>query len=200
MPPGEFPESPLAYLFRALEFAARKHRDQRRKGECAAPYINHPIAVAAVVAGTGGVDDPVTLAAAVLHDTVEDTETTLEELEGEFGAEVREVVEEVTDDKELAKAERKRLQVEHTPSASRRAKELKLGDKICNIRDLVHAPPGNWSLERKVEYLDWTEQVVAGCRGTNAALEALYDRELAQARAALRAMREAVDGGKGAAG
>ena len=200
MPPGEFPERPLAFLFRALEFAARKHRDQRRKGEGAAPYINHPIAVAAVVAGTGGVDDPVTLAAAVLHDTVEDTETTLEELERAFGAEVRDVVDEVSDDKDLAKAERKRLQVEHTPSASRRAKELKLGDKICNIRDLVHAPPGGWSLDRKVEYLDWTEQVVAGCRGSNVALEELYDRELAQARAALRAMRGTRDGGECAAG
>ncbi len=197
MPPGE---SPLAFLFRALEFAARKHRDQRRKGEGAAPYINHPIAVTAVVAGTGGVDDPVTLAAAVLHDTVEDTETTLEELESEFGVEVRDVVDEVTDDKDLAKAERKRLQIEHTPSASRRAKEIKLADKICNIRDLVHAPPGGWSLERKVEYLDWTEQVLAGCRGTNAALEELYDRELAQARMALRAIREAARGGEGATG
>lgn len=187
MPPGE---PPLAFLFRALEFAARKHRDQRRKGEGAAPYINHPIAVAAVVAATGGVDDPVTLAAAVLHDTVEDTETTLEELESEFGVEVRDVVDEVSDDKELAKAERKRLQVEHTPSASCRAKVLKLGDKICNIRDLVHAPPGGWSLERKVEYLDWTEQVVAGCRGANSALEGLYDRELTQARDALRVVRD----------
>jgi (p)ppGpp synthase/HD superfamily hydrolase len=200
MPPVDSPESPLAFLFRALEFAARKHRDQRRKGEGAAPYINHPIAVAAVVAGTGGVDDPVTLAAAVLHDTVEDTETTLAELERAFGAEVREVVDEVTDDKELAKAERKRLQIEHTPSASRRAKELKLGDKICNIRDLVYAPPGGWSLARKVEYLDWTEQVVAGCRGTNAALEERYDRELAQARAALRALDEVAPPGEGTLG
>jgi guanosine-3',5'-bis(diphosphate) 3'-pyrophosphohydrolase len=200
MSPDELRESPLAFLFRALEFAARKHRDQRRKGEGAAPYINHPIAVAAVLAGTGGVDAHVTLAAAVLHDTVEDTETTLEELEGEFGVEVRDVVEEVTDDKELTKAERKRLQVEHAPSASRRAKELKLGDKICNIRDLVHAPPGDWTLDRKVEYLDWTEQVVAGCRGTSAALEELYDHELAQARAAMRATREIVDGGEGTTG
>jgi guanosine-3',5'-bis(diphosphate) 3'-pyrophosphohydrolase len=197
MLPGE---APLAFLFRALEFAARKHRDQRRKGEGAAPYINHAIAVAAVVAGTGSVDNPVTLAAAVLHDTVEDTETTLEELEREFGVEVRDVVEEVTDDKELAKAERKRLQIEHTPSASRRAKELKLADKICNIRDLVHAPPGGWSVERKVEYLDWTEQVVAGCRGANAALEEYYDRELAQARAALRPIREALSPEEGATG
>jgi (p)ppGpp synthase/HD superfamily hydrolase len=194
MPSGE---RILALLFRALEFAARKHRDQRRKGEGAAPYINHPIAVAAVLAGTGGVDDPVTLAAAVLHDTVEDTETTLEELEGEFGFEVRDVVDEVTDDKELAKAERKRLQIEHTPSASRRAKEVKLGDKICNIRDLVHASPRGWSQARRIEYLDWTEQVVAGCRGTNAALEELYDRELALARAALQAIREVERDGAG---
>jgi (p)ppGpp synthase/HD superfamily hydrolase len=186
-------ESTFALLLRALEFAARKHRDQRRKGEGAAPYINHPIAVAAVLAGTGGIDDAVTLVAALLHDTVEDTETTLEELEGEFGAEVRDVVDEVTDDKDLAKSERKRLQVEHTPSASRRAKEVKLGDKICNIRDLVHAPPRGWSLQRKVDYLDWTEQVLAGCRGTNDALERLYDQELARARGALSTIGDKED-------
>jgi guanosine-3',5'-bis(diphosphate) 3'-pyrophosphohydrolase len=178
-------ESEQSFLLRALDFAARKHRDQRRKGSEAPPYINHPISVARVLAEVGGVIDPVTLAGALLHDTVEDTETTLEEIEAEFGAEVRRLVAEVTDDKSLPRSERKRLQVERTPVASDRAKLVKMGDKICNLTDLVHAPPVGWSRERQVDYLNWTLQVAAGCRGVNPALDELYDRVFRESRAAL---------------
>jgi guanosine-3',5'-bis(diphosphate) 3'-pyrophosphohydrolase len=179
--------SDLALLLHALSFAAYKHRDQRRKDREASPYINHPIAVASIIANIGGVDDLVTLLSAILHDTIEDTETTGAELEREFGPEVRKVVEEVTDDKALPKAERKRLQIEHAPHISSRARLVKLGDKICNIRDVSEAPPANWSIERRREYFDWTEQVVAGCRGTNPALEQFYDEYLTSARDRLRA-------------
>ena len=179
--------SDLALLLHALSFAAYKHRDQRRKDREASPYINHPIAVASIIANIGGVDDLVTLVSALLHDTIEDTETTGDELEREFGPEVRKVVEEVTDDKALPKAERKRLQIEHARHISSRARLVKLGDKICNIRDVSEAPPAHWSIERRREYLDWTEQVVAGCRGTNPALEQFYDEYLASARDRLQA-------------
>ena len=151
-------------LLRALHFAAQKHRDQRRKDLDASPYINHPIEVAETLARVGGVNQLAVLQAAILHDTVEDTETTLEELEEAFGREVRELVDELTDDKRLPKAERKRLQVEHAPALSQRAKLVKLADKICNVRDIAHAPPRGWSRERRVEYLAWTERVVAGLR------------------------------------
>jgi guanosine-3',5'-bis(diphosphate) 3'-pyrophosphohydrolase len=172
----------LPFLFRALRFSARKHRDQRRKDETAAPYINHPIQVAGMLAEVGGVTDVVTLVAAVLHDTLEDTRTTAEELQEEFGREVRALVEELTDEPGLARAERKRRQVEHAPAASVRAKLIKLADKICNARDAAHSPPASWNLQRRREYLDWTEQVVAGCRGVNAALEQAFDEALRAGR------------------
>jgi guanosine-3',5'-bis(diphosphate) 3'-pyrophosphohydrolase len=174
-----------ARLLLALHFSAQKHRDQRRKDRQASPYINHPIEVAFILATIGGVTDLTTLIAAILHDTIEDTATTPEELERRFGREVCLLVQEMTDDKRLPKAERKRLQVAHAKEASHRAKLIKLADKICNVRDVTHAPPADWSLERRSEYLDWTEQVVAGCRGASAELEAYYDRLLREGREAL---------------
>jgi len=172
-------------LLAALHFAADKHRDQRRKDIDASPYINHPIEVAELLARVGGVDDLVTLQAAVLHDTLEDTDTTPQELEAAFGAEVRRVVEEVTDDTTLEKLERKRLQIEHAPHISARAKLVKLADKIANVRAVVATPPAKWPIERRREYLDWTERVVDGLRGSNDALEKLYDEALVTGRRAL---------------
>jgi guanosine-3',5'-bis(diphosphate) 3'-pyrophosphohydrolase len=183
--------SDVARLLQALHFSAERHRHQRRKDDRASPYINHPIEVAAVLATVGGVADLTTLTAAILHDTIEDTQTTPDELERHFGREVRRLVEEMTDDKRLPRAERKRRQVAHARGASHRAKLIKLGDKICNVRDITHAPPAGWSPEQRREYLDWTEQVVAGCRGANAALEQRFDAVLAEGRAALaRAVAE----------
>ena len=169
-------------LLKALHFAADKHRDQRRKNVEASPYINHPIEVAELLARVGGVTDVVTLQGAILHDTIEDTKTTPTELEEAFGSAVRAVVEEVTDDKNLQKQDRKRLQIEHAPHLSERAKQIELADKISNVRGVTHTPPAKWSLERRTEYLDWTEQVVAGLRGSNPALEKLYDELLAEGR------------------
>ena len=174
-----------ARLLSAINFAAKKHRDQRRKDREASPYINHPIEVATTLANIGGVSDVTTLIAGVLHDTVEDTQTTPAELETAFGAEVRALVGELTDDKGLPKAVRKQLQVDHAPHASNGAKLIKLGDKICNVRDVTHAPPTDWTTTRRREYFDWTERVVAGCRGTNVALERYYDALLLAGRAAL---------------
>ena len=138
-----------------------------------------------MLARKGRVDDLVTLQCAVLHDTNEDTKTTPEELEKAFGSEVRRVVEEVTDDKQLPKNVRKRLQIEHAPNLSARACQIKIADKISNVRAVTMEPPADWSLERRQEYIDWTEQVVAGCRGCNAALERHYDEILEEGRRAL---------------
>ena len=178
-----FDERDISKILSAVKFSAEKHRDQRRKGSTAYPYVNHPIEVAEMLWNVGGVRDVETIVAAILHDTIEDTEATGEELERLFGPRVRELVEEVTDDKSLEKEERKRLQVEHAPHKSEAAKQIKLGDKLCNIRDVAEDPPSTWSLERRREYLDWAEQVVAGLRGANARLEAHFDSTLADARA-----------------
>ena len=152
--------SNYADLLSAISFAAHKHRAQRRKDAEASPYINHPIALAHVLATEGGVTDLKTLMAAVLHDTVEDTETTYAELVDHFGRKVADVVMEVTDDKTLPKADRKRAQIEHAPHMSKRATLVKLADKICNLRDIATSPPADWPLQRRREYFDWASAVV----------------------------------------
>ncbi len=177
------PSQPLEIVLRAAAFAAHKHRDQRRKDAEASPYINHPIGLATILA-SHGVLDPVTLCAALLHDTIEDTATTGEELEREFGADVRSVVEEVTDDTTLPKADRKRLQIEHAAHISERAKLVKLADKISNVGDVAAHPPDRWDLARRQGYFDWAKAVVDQMRGVHPGLEATFDAAYA-ARAAL---------------
>jgi len=169
-------------LLRAVNFAAAKHSTQRRKNPDASPYINHPIAVAALVTEVGGVTDSATILAAVLHDTIEDTETSFSELADAFGSEVAEIVAEMTDDKSLPKAERKELQIMHAPRASTAAKIVKLADKICNVVDISAAPPSDWDVTRRVEYLAWSAAVIQGCRGVNAALEARFDQVVESGR------------------
>ncbi|CAJ3334256.1 HD domain-containing protein [Burkholderia pseudomallei] len=169
-------------LVAAIAFAADKHRNQRRKDHEASPYINHPIALANVLANEAGVEDERVLLAAVLHDTIEDTETTEQELVRLFGKEVTGIVMEVTDDKALPKSERKRLQIEHAPHISRRAKLVKLADKICNLRDIAKSPPVGWSVERRQEYFDWAKAVVDQLRGTHPGLEQIFDEAYSAGR------------------
>ena len=146
-------------LLRAVHFSAEKHRDQRRKDAAETPYINHPIAVAETLRIHGVTDEDV-LVAALLHDTIEDTETTQEEISEAFGEDVLGIVLEMTDDKSLPKLRRKELQIEHASQLSKGARLIKLADKICNVRDITHSPPANWPLERLLQYVDWCEAVV----------------------------------------
>jgi len=161
-------------LLKAIHFSAVKHRDQRRRDLVRSPYINHPLEVTRLL-WEAGVRDEVVLIASMLHDTLEDTKTSAEEICAEFGAEVLSVVQEVTDNKALPKQRRKQLQIEHAPHISPKAKLVKLADKISNVQDLLYSPPHRWDLERKQKYLLWTEKVVAGLRGVNPALEQRYD-------------------------
>jgi guanosine-3',5'-bis(diphosphate) 3'-pyrophosphohydrolase len=171
---------PLPAFISAAAFAARKHRDQRRKDAEGTPYINHPIALANVLANEADVGDVVVLIAALLHDTIEDTATTAAELELHFGAAIAVIVVQVTDDKTLPKAERKRQQIVHAAGVSEQAKLVKLADKICNLRDIHASPPADWSLERIREYFDWAKQVVDQMRGVHPVLESLFDSAYAQ--------------------
>lgn len=166
-------------LLEALELASIKHRDQRRKDREASPYINHPIAVARTL-WDAGVRDQTTLVAAILHDTIEDTATTRDELAARFGDAVATVVAEVTDDKSLPKAARKQAQVDHAPHLSDAAKRVKLADKTCNLRDMVDSPPLDWPEQRRLEYFRWADRVVAGLRGVSPALEQAYDAQRAR--------------------
>ncbi len=172
----------LTLFLKALSFSAGKHRHQRRKDEKASPYINHPIDVANILWTVGDVHDIPTLIAAILHDTIEDTDTTPQEIQDNFGNDVLGLVMEVSDDKTLPKTERKQKQITHSPHLSQRAKLLKLADKICNVHDMAFAPPDSWSLERRINYLQWAEAVIDGLRGVNVPLEKYFDATLFAAR------------------
>ena len=186
----KFERTDIALIMEAASFAAERHRTQRRKDAEASPYINHPLALASLLAGEGGVTDATVLAAALLHDTVEDTETSPDEIAERFGADVAAIVAEVTDDKSLHWTERKRLQVVKAASKSDRAKLVKLADKVCNLRDLAATPPADWSKERRLQYFRWAKEVVAGLRGASPALERVFDEAYAAGVSGLGGDRE----------
>jgi guanosine-3',5'-bis(diphosphate) 3'-pyrophosphohydrolase len=171
----------------AALFAAEKHADQRRKGSRRKPYINHLAEVADLLSEATAGDDAPLIAAGFLHDTIEDTTTTAEELRELFGPQILSLVLEVTDDKSLPKLERKRLQIEMTPKKSRRAKLLKIADATSNVRTLEIDPPTDWDTDRMLDYIVWAEQVIASCRGLNAFLESAFDNAVTKARAAVKA-------------
>jgi (p)ppGpp synthase/HD superfamily hydrolase len=163
-------------VLRAGHFAAKKHALQRRKGAAAEPYVNHLLEVAELVASALAQPDTNLVIAALLHDTVEDVGVTQEQLTAEFGSDVAGLVAEVTDDKSLPKAERKRLQVVHAPTKSVRAQTLKLADKISNLRSMLNSPPADWSPERIRDYFHWAKQVVDGFANPNVILKAEFDK------------------------
>lgn len=177
--------TPQTLVLRAAERAAQLHQDQRRKGANKRPYINHPLEVAQRLAAVAGITDPEILAAALLHDTVEDTTATEQDILDEFGSRVADLVAEVTDDKSLAKAERKRLQVEHAPHLSTEAGLIKISDKTSNVLDLVRDPPPDWPHQRLVAYLDWAEAVVSGIAQPHPALVAAFNDALIAGRSTL---------------
>lgn len=170
--------SSLNLIAKALDFAAKKHRDQRRKDHASSPYINHPIALVNILVNEAEITDTNTLVAALLHDTIEDTDTTPEELEKIFGKKIRSVVEEVTDDQRLPRRERKRLQIEHACHLSCEAALVKIADKIANLRDLQNGHPQHWTKERKASYRQWAKQVVDNIREPHDRLLAIFERTL----------------------
>jgi len=171
----------LLLVLRAASFSAEQHcraekiPNRFRKGAESDPYINHPLAVARLLIEEGGVDDPITLAAALLHDTMEDVPTPYGVLLSEFGAEVADIVRELTDDKALPKEERKRMQVVNAPHKSHKAAMIKMADKICNMRDIANSPPADWDLARKKAYYHWGNIVVSALPKCNGKLEAAFE-------------------------
>ena len=163
----------MSRVFRAIEFAARKHVKQFRKGT-AGPYISHPMGVMWILTRCE-VKDSDTLIAAVLHDTVEDTDTTLEEIEELFGETVAKYVSEVSDDKSLPKAERKRMQVEHAKDASKSTRLIKLADKYHNLDSLVKDPPKGWDAKRIQGYFVWADAVIQAAGDVNPLLEYMLE-------------------------
>lgn len=172
-------------VLKAADAAARWHVHQRRKGPAAEPYINHLLEVAKLVAeATDGKNSDLVIAA-LLHDAVEDCEVPMEMIQENFGKDVAELVREVTDDKQLDKAERKRLQIKNASHKSLNAKILKLADKTSNLRALANSPAADWSVKRRLEYLKWAREVAEGLRGANEWLEKKFDEAAAEAERAI---------------
>jgi (p)ppGpp synthase/HD superfamily hydrolase len=171
-------------VLKAAETAARWHASQKSKGTAGAPYINHLLEVASLVAEATSAKDPNLILAALLHDAIEDQDIEREEIARRFGKDVAALVAEVTDDKSLPSKERKHLQVQHAPRKSRRAKILKLADKVSNVRSIAADPP-DWSARRRLAYVQWGREVVAGLRGTSAQLESLFDEAAREAEEAI---------------
>lgn len=172
----------IGLILQAAHFSADKHRDQRRKGSRNTPYINHPLEVAERLNRIGGIEDASVLVAAILHDTLEDTETTADEIGRLFGAAVARLVVELTVDKEPYWTVRKRNEIDDAPKLSPMAKLIKLSDKTSNIADTASNPPGDWTLQRRRDYLEFASLVADGCRGVSAAMDAEFDRVLAEAQ------------------
>jgi len=173
-------------ILKAAHFAAQKHKDQRRKDKEVSPYINHPISVAKIISEIGNIEDPEVLAAALLHDTIEDTETTVDELIDNFGERVCSLVQEVTDDKNLPKMERKQRQIEHAKEISEGAALIKLGDKISNVTDITNTPPIDWDSNRRLEYFEWAEKVINNCPKVNTSLEKYFKYSIQKGREKLQ--------------
>lgn len=172
----------MQIVLRAARFASIKHVSQKRKGVAAEPYLNHLIEVAELISLALPEVDANLIAAAFLHDTIEDTETSKQELVEAFGDDITGLVGEVTDDKSLPKADRKRLQIEHAPGLTARAQIIKIADKISNLRAILLTPPPDWDVARKQEYLEWARRVVAACTVTNAFLRTEFEFAFEQAR------------------
>jgi (p)ppGpp synthase/HD superfamily hydrolase len=162
-------------VLKAADAAARWHVHHRRKGPAEEPYINHLLEVAMLVAEATGGSDTNLVIAALLHDAIEDSEVPRELIAETFGEDVASLVEEVTDDKSLSKGTRKQKQVETASMKSRRAKILKLADKTSNLRAVASSPASDWSVKRRIEYVNWAKQVAEGLRGVNPKLEAQFD-------------------------
>lgn len=165
----------IILVTKAYHRAAIWHVGDKRKGEAQEPYINHLTEVAELVAEATNGEDINLIIAAVLHDAIEDTDVTHDQIAAEFNQDVAGLVAEVTDDTSLPSEERKRLQVEMVPRKSARARMLKIADKTSNLRSIRNSPPTNWSPERKRNYLKWARSVVAGARGQNIYLEIAFD-------------------------
>jgi guanosine-3',5'-bis(diphosphate) 3'-pyrophosphohydrolase len=168
-------DSPIALLARAYAFAAAKHAGQTRNAAGGEPYLHHLIEVANLLAYATDGNDPVLVAGGILHDTLEDTETTGSELRAVFGHDVAVLVQEVSDPAGLPEAERRLRQIEHVRELSAQARMLKIADKTSNIRERLAARPAGQTDQDIVDYIEWGAMVVAGCRGLNAKLDDAFD-------------------------
>lgn len=166
----------LIELFEALSFSADKHRLQKRKDATGTPYINHPLGVARNIAfldSLTGKEKSDIINGAILHDTIEDTDTTYEEIQIRFNKEVADIVQEVTNKKELSSEESKKYELERAKTLSLPASLIRISDKIENIKDINNLQPVNWEKWRKINYCEWAKALVDNIKIEHVAVKQL---------------------------
>ena len=167
---GEVDGGKVDKLLQTLYFAAKAHKSQKRKGDGGVPYINHLIEVATLLSLEAGVTDIEVLQAAVLHDVLEDTPVTLDELNDVFGERVAGLIEAVTDDKSLSLEQRRQKQVDMISCASPEVKLIKLADHCSNIVCI----PDTWVANRVEQYKMWSFEVASKCFSISDRLAKIY--------------------------
>lgn len=165
----------MQLLLKSVDFAARAHRDQRRKGAAQEPYINHPIEVSRLIIECEPGTDEDILCAAVLHDVIEDCGATRDEIAACFNDIIADIVLEVSDDKALPRDERKAKQIETAPYLTNGAKLVRLADKVANVGAMLTDTPIGWDDKQILAYVDWAEAVVAPCRMVSTRLSDRFD-------------------------
>uniref|UniRef100_A0A8R1XYA5 Guanosine-3',5'-bis(diphosphate) 3'-pyrophosphohydrolase MESH1 n=1 Tax=Onchocerca volvulus TaxID=6282 RepID=A0A8R1XYA5_ONCVO len=165
----------ISLIIKAVDLAARRHRKQRRKDATQTPYVNHPIGVAYILTNEGQITDTATVIAAILHDTVEDTKTTDEEIRRMFGDEIADIVKECTVVKSIKREIRMKSQLEKASKLSRKAKLVQLADKLYNIRDIERCTPCGWTKQHVAEYISFAKDLLSNIRGTHDYLETALD-------------------------
>jgi (p)ppGpp synthase/HD superfamily hydrolase len=175
----------LRLVSEAADLAARRHNGMQRKGRGSEPYINHLAEVANLLAAATDGADAELVAAGWLHDSIEDTETTHDELAQKFSERVAALVVEVTDDMTSPKDRRRQQQIIDAPKKSPGAKLIKIADKISNVRARILPEPSLGEREDLIDYVAWAEKVVAGCRGGNVVLDRSFDDTVKLARSTL---------------
>jgi guanosine-3',5'-bis(diphosphate) 3'-pyrophosphohydrolase len=175
----------LQKVFEALEFAAYKHRRQKRKGAIGIPYINHPIEVAGMLVRSMNEPSKELIIAALLHDTMEDTDVSNEEIEEKFGKQISDIVSEVTDNMSLPSEKRRKIQIEKAHSLSYEARCIKITDKTCNIHDMLYTKV-MWSRKRKINYIIWAKNIVEQIQGTHNDLESAFNNMLKESETLLK--------------
>ncbi|KAM3718084.1 Guanosine-3',5'-bis(diphosphate) 3'-pyrophosphohydrolase MESH1 [Dirofilaria immitis] len=162
-------------IIKAVDLAARRHRQQRRKDAIQTPYVNHPIGVAYILTNEGQITDTATIIAAILHDIVEDTKTTDKEIRETFGDEVADIVKECTVVKSVKREIRMKSQLQKASELSHKAKLVQLADKLYNIRDIERCIPFGWTKQNVTEYVLFAKNLLSSIRGIHGPLENALD-------------------------
>jgi len=168
---GALNEKDAEAVLGAAIFATEKHKSQVRSNEKKTPYIIHPIEVADLVMKIGHVYDKDVLITALLHDVMDDTQTTYEQITSLYGTKVSSYLEEMTSKQGLSLKEQKKQQIMQAFRQNPSVAIIKLSDKLSNLKTLATSPPPSWSRDRIDQYFQWAQTVIENLPESNQLLK-----------------------------